>query len=75
VLRLFKLIHERDRKVFGGYAALAVSRNQKFVFTESEFAGAFAGAVKNFSAIGRNFAVFVFISVLFGIAFVVVLVA
>jgi hypothetical protein len=32
-------------------------------------------AVKNFSAIGRNFAVFVFISVLFGIAFVVVFVA
>jgi len=32
-------------------------------------------AVKNFSAIGRNFAVFVFISVLCGIAFVVVLVA
>src|SRR5271155_3384987 len=29
-------------------------------------------ALKNFSAIGRNFAVFVFISVLFGIAFVVI---
>jgi hypothetical protein len=32
-------------------------------------------AVKNFSAIGRNFAVFGFISVLFGMTFVVVLVA
>src|SRR5580698_2684829 len=46
VLRLFQLIHECDRKVFGGYAALAVSSNQKFVFTESEFAGAFAGSKK-----------------------------
>src|ERR1700684_610174 len=46
VLRLFQLIHECDSKVFGGYAALAVSSNQQFVFTESEFAGAFAGSKK-----------------------------
>src|SRR5271156_2432847 len=46
VLRLFQLIHECDRKVFGGYAALAVSSNQKFVFTESKFARAFAGSKK-----------------------------
>jgi hypothetical protein len=46
VLRLFQLIYECDRKVFGGYAALAVSSNQKFVFTEAEFAGAFAGSKK-----------------------------
>src|SRR5580698_237980 len=46
VLRLFQLVHECDRKVFCGYAALAVSSNQKLVFTESEFAGAFAGHKK-----------------------------
>src|ERR1700693_5441165 len=46
VLRPFQLIHECNRKVFGGYAALAVSSNQKFVFTESGFAGAFAGSKK-----------------------------
>jgi hypothetical protein len=39
VLRLFQLVHECDRKVFGGYVALTVSSNQKFVFTESEFVG------------------------------------
>jgi hypothetical protein len=46
VLRLFRLIHECDREVFGGYAALAVSGNEKFVFTDSEFAAAFAGTKK-----------------------------
>src|SRR5580698_2218359 len=44
VLRLFQLVHECDRKVLRGYAALTVSTNQEFIFTKSELAGAFAGS-------------------------------
>ena len=46
MLRLCQLIHECDRKVFGGYAALAVSSNQEFVFTESELPVRSPGAKK-----------------------------
>src|SRR5271154_5116807 len=44
VFRLFQLVHECDRKVFRGYAALTVSTDQEFIFTKSELAGAFAGS-------------------------------
>src|SRR5271168_1168957 len=54
---------------YGAYRPIA-SPAQRATMPSTSWA---SYAVKNFSAIGRNFAVFVFISVPFGVAFVVVL--
>jgi hypothetical protein len=49
VLRIFQLVRERERIVFGGYAALTVRRNQKLVFAEPELAGAFPRSKDEFA--------------------------